>query len=82
MNKKVVDLYAYFKVAKPNGANGKLTCYTIINYDFCEGRIRPAMLVLAGGGYAFVSSREQEPVALQYAAKGFQTFVLEYSVAP
>lgn len=34
----------------------------------------------AGGGYEFVSNPENEPVALEYSAKGFQAFTLEYSV--
>lgn len=42
--------------------------------------VRPAMLVLPGGAYLFTSDREAEPVALAYAAEGFQTFVLRYSV--
>jgi len=82
MNKKEVDLYKYFGVNKPEGARGYLTCYILDDYSFCEGRIRPAMLVVGGGGYSFVSEREQNPIALQYSAKGFQTFILEYSVAP
>lgn len=41
---------------------------------------RAAVLVLPGGGYEFVSDPENEPVALEYAAKGFQAFTLEYSV--
>ncbi len=41
---------------------------------------RPAVLVFPGGGYLFTSDREAEPVALAYAAEGFQTFVLRYSV--
>ena len=40
---------------------------------------KPAVLVLPGGAYLFTSDRESEPVALAYAAKGFQTFVLRYS---
>ncbi|ERL64376.1 alpha/beta hydrolase [Schleiferilactobacillus shenzhenensis] len=43
---------------------------------------RPAILVLPGGGYTMVSDREAEPVALMYAAHGFQAFVLRYSVLP
>ena len=42
--------------------------------------IKPAMLVLPGGAYLFLSDREAEPIALAYAARGFQTFVLRYSV--
>lgn len=41
---------------------------------------RPAMLVVPGGAYQFISEREGEPIALRYAAAGFQTFVLHYSV--
>ncbi len=40
---------------------------------------KPAMLVLPGGAYMFTSDREAEPVALAYAAEGFQAFVLHYS---
>lgn len=43
---------------------------------------RPAVIICPGGGYGFTSKREGEPVALQYNAKGFQAFVLWYSVAP
>ena len=41
---------------------------------------RPAVIVCPGGGYVYLSPREGEPVAAAYAAKGFQTFVLHYSV--
>lgn len=41
---------------------------------------RPAVLVIPGGGYLMCSDREAEPVALAYAAEGFQTFVLRYTV--
>ena len=42
---------------------------------------KPAVLVLPGGAYLFTSDREAEPIALAYAAKGFQAFVLHYSTA-
>ena len=41
---------------------------------------RPAMVVIPGGAYWFCSDREAEPVALAYAAAGYQTFVLRYTV--
>lgn len=41
---------------------------------------KPAVLVCPGGAYLFTSDREAEPVALSYAARGFQAFVLRYSV--
>ncbi len=45
-------------------------------------RLRPAVLVIPGGGYGHVSDREGEPVALRFLAGGYSAFVLEYSVAP
>jgi len=41
---------------------------------------KPAVLVCPGGAYLFTSDREAEPIALAYAARGFQAFVLRYSV--
>lgn len=42
---------------------------------------RPAVLVLPGGGYQYCSQREADPVAFAYLKAGYQTFVLNYSVA-
>lgn len=47
-----------------------------------SGKRRPAVIICPGGGYAMTSDREAEPVAMQFAASGFQTFVLRYSVRP
>ena len=41
---------------------------------------RPAVLVCPGGGYLMCSAREAEPVAMQYAAAGYNTFVLYYTI--
>lgn len=43
---------------------------------------RPALLVLPGGGYGYVSHREGEPLALEYYNRGYVTFVLRYNIAP
>lgn len=43
---------------------------------------RPAVIVCPGGGYEGRAFREDEPIALTFASKGFAAFVLEYSVAP
>ncbi len=42
--------------------------------------VHDAMLVLPGGGYSHCSDREAEPIALAFAAKGFNAFVLRYRV--
>jgi acetyl esterase/lipase len=44
-----------------------------------NGWKRPALISVAGGGYACVSKREAEPVALAFLARGFQVFSLTYS---
>ena len=45
-------------------------------------KVRPAILVLPGGGYRTNSPREAEQIALQFNAAGFHAFVLWYSVYP
>ena len=42
---------------------------------------RPALLICPGGGYEWTSDRENEPIALQFLARGYNVFVLKYSVA-
>ena len=44
--------------------------------------IRPAVIVVPGGGYHFVSRREAEPVASYFYAAGYQVFMLEYLCRP
>lgn len=41
---------------------------------------RPAVIVCPGGGYGSCSPREADPVAFQFMAEGYHTFVLYYSL--
>ena len=41
---------------------------------------RPAIIICAGGAYRWLSPREKDPVALCFAAMGYHTFLIEYSV--
>ena len=41
---------------------------------------RPAVIIMPGGGYAFLSDTEGEPAALTFLQAGYNTFVLRYSV--
>ena len=64
-------------------ASSTLTAYVQdSSTDLSNATVRPAVLVLPGGGYAFCSDREAEPVALAYLAEGFNAFVLRYAVGP
>ena len=42
--------------------------------------LRPVILLCPGGGYAMVSQREAEPIALQFLPAGYQIAELTYSV--
>lgn len=61
-------------------ANATLTTYIHDNPKDCLCPPRPAMLVLPGGGYAYCSNREAEPIALAYMQAGMNAYILRYSV--
>ena len=78
-----IDLYEYFCAERQGAPKGKLVCYRHGQIAEMNKRMRrPAILVLPGGGYEFVSQREAEPVAIEYYREGFDAFVLDYDVAP
>lgn len=83
MQIEIVDLYEYFNIKRANeNQKGYLTCvsHTELTEILPVKCIRPAMLVVPGGGYTFVSQREDEPVALKFLDDGYNTFTLDYSV--
>lgn len=83
MKTQIIDLYEQFGLERKEHQKGYLSTYVVEGYkEYCINRKRPAMLVLGGGGYQYVSDREKEPIALYYLSQGFNVFVLEYSVAP
>lgn len=53
-----------------------------VPYLHDDNKIRPAVLVVPGGGYTFVSASEGEIVADKFWDKGYTTFVLTYTVDP
>lgn len=78
-----IDLYKYFGVPRPDGAEGYLNAYiSHVSKEYCKERKRPAMLVIPGGGYGMRSDRENEPIAFKYLAEGYNCFTLEYSLNP
>ncbi|MBE6929811.1 MAG: alpha/beta hydrolase [Ruminococcaceae bacterium] len=62
-------LFAYLRELSPNIGDG-------------ENHRYPVMVVLPGGGYSYTSDREADPIALQYFAAGYHTFILRYSCVP
>ncbi len=58
-----------------------LTTYISDNSEEMKyANTKPAVLVIPSGAYKFCSDREAEPIALAYLAKGFNAFVLRYSL--
>lgn len=83
MELKIVDLYQSLNRTPPEGASAPLRCFIQrTSGQIAPRRLRPAVLILPGGGYSHVSEREAEPVALRFAARGWSAFILTYSVAP
>lgn len=74
---KVFDMTVEGSVDNPT-----LTTYLIDASDSFLINDRPMVVICPGGGYNHVSDREGEMIALQFAAMGFHTAVLRYSVAP
>ena len=54
----------------------------ILDEGFIKDRPRPAILIVPGGGYGCFGTGEQECVAMQFAAAGYHTFILRYSINP
>lgn len=83
MINKTLDLYEYFQQPRKEQTRGLLTCWIQQTPpEVSPARLRPAILILPGGGYHHTSPRESEPVALRFAALGYAAFVLHYSCAP
>lgn len=51
-------------------------------FDAPTFSVKKPLLIIPGGAYEFVSEIEGEPVAIEFMARGFATFVLKYSVGP
>ncbi len=77
-----IDLYSIYSIDRLGLSGGFLTEMiadeTAKSLD--KPRKRPAVLVIAGGGYTKVSPREAEPIALEFLSKGYNAFILDYSV--
>ncbi len=82
MIENIIDLYNYFNLPRQKGYGGylRVRVHTELTEILPVKPIRPAMLIVPGGGYTFVSQREDEPVALKFMADGYNCFTLDYTV--
>lgn len=62
---------------RPEQKEISYTAYLVENQQLGA---RPAVIICGGGGFRRHSPKEQEPVALYFLNKGFQAFVLNYSI--
>lgn len=80
---EIVDLYQSFGLDRGSAQGGLLRGWVWETPDFVSARRRrPTVLILPGGGYIHISPREGEQVAMRFYARGYNAFVLTYSVFP
>lgn len=72
--------YAAMGVSEPDKKT-TLTSY-ILTPGEVEWKVRPAVIICPGGGYAYTAAHEAEPIAMKFLSAGFHCFVLDYAVAP
>lgn len=83
MRHEVYHLNKLFPQLKESAFEATLTTYCADNSpEIGLTRLKPTIVICPGGGYAMTSDREAEPVALEFAARNFNTFILRYSCAP
>ena len=79
---ETVDLYELYP-QRERGEGGQLTVYALEPIEKVDPSRRfPAVLILPGGAYQWVSPREAEPVAMRFLSRGFSCGILNYSCAP
>ncbi len=79
---ETIDLYELYP-DKDRGQGGQLTMYALQPIAKVDPNRRfPAVLILPGGAYQWISPREAEPVAMRFVSRGFSCFILNYSCAP
>ncbi len=61
--------------------NTRLTAYLQeVGGTYRKLSVRPAIMVIPGGGYQYCSMREGDPVATVFLKEGYQVFILNYAV--
>ena len=80
---KYIDInvdYEKLGLEKSGSFQPRLECFVPHNARVPAAK-RPTIVICPGGGYAFTSDREGEPIALSFMNEGFNCFVVWYSVA-
>ncbi len=80
MKTTTFDLKALYPDALKDAPETFITEYVADVSPEIKDAPRPVMIVFPGGGYRYCSDRENEPVCLEYLAKGFHVFALKYAI--
>lgn len=75
-----IDLYEYFGLERKENSGGYLSVYACTPLPIKKDKLRPAAVIIPGGGYKFLSDAEYEFTALKFLTAGYAAFVLNYSV--
>ena len=75
---ETINLKDYFKTLE-NDAYLTSFCQDNFN-EWSLNEKRKCLLILPGGGYEFVSERENEPVALRFCGYNIACFSLKYTI--
>ncbi len=76
-------IYKEYEINEEGSLPGaKLTVYIQDLFNEISIKKRPLVLLCPGGGYSYTSSREAEPMAMAFMAKGYSTAILRYSCYP
>ena len=84
MRCEIIHLKDKYPFLAEEGRDPTLTVYIQNSYaDLNQTpKRRPGIVICPGGGYANVSPREAEPVAMKLLPEGYNVFILNYSVKP
>lgn len=63
-----------------NGRKFNIHTYTLSENSALVEKVKPLIIVIPGGSFDHLSLREGEPVALAYAAHGFNSVVMDYNL--
>ena len=79
-----IYLKDYYSILGENNRNPVLKLYLPDNDPEItrQNKKLPCLIICPGGAYTWISPREAEPIALNFLPKGYNVFVLEYSVSP
>ena len=72
---EIIKLRDYY----PIDSCATLECFSPYTTD-AKQSVKPGILICPGGGYEFVSLREGDAIALSFMLKGYNCFVLTYTV--